>query len=45
VEVQGTAEGATFSADELAQMTAAALAGTAELTRIQEKALAEAAAR
>ena len=45
VEVQGTAEGGTFAPDDLSRMTALALAGIAELARIQEKALAEAAAR
>ncbi len=42
VEVQGTGEGATFSADELARMTALALAGIGELTKIQQQALADA---
>jgi ribonuclease PH len=38
-EVQGTGEGATFSRDELEQMTSLALAGIAELTRLQRAAL------
>jgi ribonuclease PH len=38
-EVQGTGEGATFSRDELEQMTSLALAGIAELTRLQRTAL------
>jgi ribonuclease PH len=41
VEVQGTGEEATFSDQELAQLTALALRGIAELTQIQERALAE----
>ncbi len=41
-EVQGTGEGTTFSRDELDAMTNLALRGIQELTRIQEKALAEA---
>jgi ribonuclease PH len=44
VEVQGTGEGATFSADELARMTALALDGIAELTKLQEQVLAGTAA-
>jgi ribonuclease PH len=40
VEVQGTGEGATFSADELARMTALALDGIAELTVLQAQVLA-----
>ncbi len=40
VEVQGTGEGTTFSADELARMTALGLDGIAELTKLQEQALA-----
>jgi len=43
-EIQGTGEEATFSRDELDAMTSLALRGIAELTRIQEKALAEAGA-
>ena len=43
VEVQGTAERGTFSSEDLAAMTSLALGGIAELVRIQEKALAEAA--
>ncbi len=43
-EVQGTGEGATFSAEQLAQMTSLAMAGIAELTRLQEKLLADAGA-
>jgi ribonuclease PH len=38
-EVQGTGEGATFSRDELEQMTSLALTGIAELTRLQRAAL------
>ncbi|MBM4384638.1 MAG: ribonuclease PH [Deltaproteobacteria bacterium] len=38
-EVQGTGEGATFSREELEQMTSLALAGIAELTRLQRAAL------
>jgi len=41
-EVQGTGEGATFSRDELERMTTLALAGIAELTRLQRAALAAA---
>jgi ribonuclease PH len=41
-EVQGTGEGATFSRDELERMTSLALAGIAELTRLQREALAAA---
>ncbi len=43
-EIQGTGEGTTFSRDELDAMTNLALRGIEELTRIQEKALAEAGA-
>ncbi len=39
VEVQGTAEGGTFSAGELGELTALALAGIGELTGIQNRAL------
>lgn len=42
VEVQGTAEGATFSPDRLEAMTRSALGGIAELALIQEKALSAA---
>jgi ribonuclease PH len=42
-EIQGTGEGATFSRDELDAMTTLALRGVEELTRLQQKALAEAA--
>jgi ribonuclease PH len=45
VEVQGTAEQGTFGADDLSAMTSLALAGIAELGRIQEKTLAEAEVR
>jgi ribonuclease PH len=38
-EVQGTGEGATFSREELERMTNLALAGIAELTRLQRAAL------
>jgi ribonuclease PH len=44
VEVQGTAEGGTFSAEQLAEMTALALKGTAELAAYQERAIAAARA-
>jgi len=43
VEVQGTGEHGTFSRDELAQLTDLALRGTAELTRLQARAVLEAA--
>jgi ribonuclease PH len=43
-EVQGTGEGATFSRDELERMTGLALAGIAELTRLQRAALEAAGA-
>jgi ribonuclease PH len=39
VEVQGTGEGGTFSPDQLAELTATALAGIAELTERQRAAL------
>jgi len=45
VEVQGTAETGTFSAEQLDDLTKLARAGVAELTRIQKAALAEAFAR
>lgn len=41
VEVQGTAEGAPFSRDELDALLALAAAGNAELARLQAAALAE----
>lgn len=41
IEVQGTAEGAPVPRKEIDRMTDLALAGIAELTRIQEKVLAE----
>ena len=41
-EVQGTGEGTTFSREQLEAMTALALRGTAELTRLQREALAAA---
>ncbi len=41
VEVQGTGEEATFSPDELAEMTALALRGIEQLTRLQREVLAE----
>jgi ribonuclease PH len=41
VEVQGTGEGATFSAAELSRMTELALAGIARLSEIQAQVLAE----
>ena len=43
-ELQGTAEGATFTPDELAAMTGLAMRGIAELARIQDEALAAAGA-
>jgi ribonuclease PH len=43
VEVQGTGEEATFSAEELAQLTGLALRGIADLTKLQAEALAAAA--
>ncbi len=43
-EVQGTGEGATFSAPQLAEMTELALRGIAELGSIQDTVLAEAGA-
>src|SRR5262245_39063488 len=42
VEVQGTGEHATFSRDELARLTELAMRGTAELARLQARAVAEA---
>jgi ribonuclease PH len=45
VEVQGTGEEATFSPEQLAAMTALALRGTAELSHLQERAVAAALAR
>jgi len=44
IEVQGTGEGATFSVQELAQLTDMALRGIVELTQIQQQALREAGA-
>jgi ribonuclease PH len=41
IEIQGTAEGHPFNADELNNMLALAKTGIQELTKIQEKALAE----
>lgn len=43
VEVQGTGESGTFSGEQLADLTALALRGIAEITRIQRAALAAAA--
>jgi ribonuclease PH len=43
VEVQGTGEQGTFSRDELARLTDLALHGTAELARLQARAVEEAA--
>ncbi len=43
VEVQGTGEQGTFSPDELARLTELALRGTAELARLQARAVAGAA--
>jgi ribonuclease PH len=40
VEVQGTAEGAPFRRDELDALLDLAVSGCAELTRIQNEALA-----
>jgi len=45
VEVQGTAEAGTFSADDLSRMTGLALRGIGELTGIQRTALDEATGR
>jgi ribonuclease PH len=45
VEVQGTAEGGSFTPDDLATLTGLALRGIAELTRRQAEAIAAAAAR
>ena len=42
VEVQGTAEHGSFTAEQLAEMTRLALAGIAELTRAQNEAIARA---
>ena len=42
VEVQGTAEHGSFTAEQLAEMTRLALAGIAELTRAQSEAIARA---
>ena len=44
VEVQGTAEQGTFSADDLTALTALARRGIAELTRLQKEALGSAGA-
>jgi ribonuclease PH len=41
VEVQGTGEEATFSNEQLGQLTSLSLRGVAELTKLQEKMLAE----
>lgn len=43
-EVQGTAEGFTFTPQELGEMTSLAMGGIAELTRLQDKVLADAGA-
>lgn len=43
IEVQGTGEGATFSAEELRSLTELALRGIEELGRLQQSALASAA--
>jgi ribonuclease PH len=45
VEVQGTGEGGTFSQEQLAEMTALALRGIAELKKLQEQAIARGAVR
>jgi ribonuclease PH len=42
VEVQGTGEHDTFSREDLARLTDLAMRGTAELTRLQSRAVAEA---
>lgn len=42
IEVQGTGEGATFSASELTELTALALKGIEEITQIQKQAIASA---
>ena len=39
IEVQGTGEGATFSADELTELTSLALGGIATLTALQKEAV------
>jgi ribonuclease PH len=44
VEVQGTGEEATFSREQLEALTSACLAGTAQLAKLQERAIAEASA-
>jgi ribonuclease PH len=41
VEVQGTGEEGTFSNEQLGQLTSLSLGGVAELTKLQEKVLAE----
>jgi ribonuclease PH len=41
IEIQGTAEGHPFNAEELNNMLALAKTGIQELTKFQEKALAE----
>ena len=41
VEVQGTGEEGTFSNEQLGQLTSLSLRGVAELTKLQEKVLAE----
>ena len=41
VEVQGTAEGAPFSRAELDALLDLALAGTADLSRLQQEALSQ----
>jgi ribonuclease PH len=43
VEVQGTAENAAFSREELARLTDLALQGTTELAQLQRQAVAGAA--
>jgi ribonuclease PH len=45
IEVQGTAEGATFSPEELGDLTSLALRGIDELGRIQQEALRDARPR
>ena len=42
IEIQGTAEGAPFDFDELAELVKLAQKGIAELSALQQRALAEA---
>ncbi len=41
IEIQGTGEEATFSSEQLRELTTLSLGGIAELTKIQEQALSE----